>query len=96
MVFLVSIYADKNGFYTDEIPQKAQSEIANLVLLIKKFCIVTAAEDKWRTWNQTVFFAQLMSQIKRVILQRKYLHLSTDILQALYDFIVKDFAQQHS
>ena len=84
------------NIYTEEIPQKAQSEITNLALLIKKFCIVTAAEDKWRTWNQTVFFAQLMSQIKRVILQRKYLHLSTDILQALYDFIVKDFAQQHS
>ena len=62
--------------YTEEIPKDAQEEIANLVLWIKKCCISAAAEDKWRTWNEVVFFAQIMSQVKRVMMQRKYLHLN--------------------
>ena len=80
----------------EEIPQRVHSELSNLVLLLKMFCISSAAEDKWRTWNNTVFYAQLMSHINRAILQRKYLHLSVGMLQGLYDFIVNDFTLLNS
>ena len=84
------------NIFPEEIPQRVHSELSNLVLLLKMFCISSAAEDKWRTWNNTVFYAQLMSHINRAILQRKYLHLSVGMLQGLYDFVVNDFTLLNS
>ena len=65
----------RNTIYVDEIPKQVQNDLANLVLTLKHFCIMSAAEDKWKTWSETVHFAQLMSHVKRTIPKRKYLNL---------------------
>ena len=77
--------------YVEEIPKKVHNEISNVVLLLKKFFISMAAEDRWINWNNIIHFAQLMSHVKRAIMQRKHLHLSIEFLQELLEFLVNDF-----
>ena len=84
------------NIYVEEIPKSVQNEIMNLSLLLKQFCIMSAAEDKWRTWTVTVHFAQLMSHVKRTILQRKYLNIPVDTLQALHNYLVNDYTISHA
>ena len=84
------------NIYVEEIPGAVQGEIMNLSLLLKQFCILSAAEDKWRTWTVTVHFAQLLSHVKRTILQRKYLNIPVDTLQTLHDYLVNDYAISHA
>ena len=79
------------NIYVDEIPKRVHNELANLVIRLKQFCIMTAAEEKWINWSETVHYAQLMSHIKRVIIQRKFLNLPVDILQDMFDHVVNDF-----
>ena len=77
-----------SNIYVDEIPKHVQKEVMNLSLLLKQFCILSVAKDKWQTWTVTVHSAQLMSHVKRSFLQRKYLNLPVDTLQALFDHLV--------
>ena len=81
------------GFHQPQLVNSDTNEqIQHIFIAIKKIALDAHLDPRFPRWTNLVYYAKILSCVKRILLIRRFAHLNHDISQQFLDFLIDKFA----
>jgi len=80
------------GFHQDKLTTRDTNEqMQHIFFAVKKLALESHLDPRFPRWTLLVYYAKILSCVKRILLIRRFAHLSHDIVQQFLDFLIDNY-----
>ena len=81
------------GFHQPQLVNSdTNKQIQHIFIAIEKISLDAHLDPRFPRWTNLVYYAKILSCVKRILLIRRFAHLNHDIIQQFLDFLIDKFA----
>ena len=80
------------GFHQIKLITKDTNEqMQHIFMAVKKVSLESHLDPRFPRWTNLVYYAKILSCVKRILLIRRFAHLNHDIIQQFLDFLIDNY-----
>jgi hypothetical protein len=80
------------GFHQDKLTTRDTNEqIQHIFFAVKKLALESHLDPRFPRWTLLVYYAKILSCVKRILLVRRFAHLRHDIVHQFLDFLIDNY-----
>jgi hypothetical protein len=74
------------------VTSDTNEQMQHILFAVKKIALEAHLDPRFPRWTNLVYYAKILSCVKRILLVRRFAHLSHDIIQNFLDFLIDQYA----
>ena len=80
------------GFHQNKLTTSdTNKQMQHIFFAVKKIAQESHLDPRFPRWTNLVYYAKILSCVKRTLLIRRFAHLNHDIIQQFLDFLIDNF-----